>query len=998
MAATRRGLILANLEGEVGHEMDALGPVAGIAPVGEEWWAWTQTRLHRFSQSGQSLGSSEHPPLPPGRPIVSPYWSRGAVWAGDTSIRFSLQGDTVIRDPDEPAFVLPVEPRSQLVVRGTSAGLRRDGAFTWSRKLFDTGRVVGGSVLFEARLLALVVAETRPEHDEHRILTIDLRQGKVGHVLRVRNLVGWAFAAHRGQVVVDNAERLLVIDLRFGTVVHEWALAASHRELAVDPELRQIVILDDDDKLTTLDGGGLIVSTQSVSETPAVIEEPAAPEPEPVATPLVVTLPTTAPTALWPRVDELRTTREESVTILDHHVTYVATLAARAIALMWDSGRLARSEDNHLPFYSEVVGILQVERGRARDEVGEAEQRCRLAYDRMIERIRSVGDRRAPLAVLAREFELSPLATQILVVIAAPILRGELARLYGILTNDRQRALVDELTVCQVLAGSASRADITRELDRDSPLRRFGLVVAAETMPRPFHSLSIDSLVMRRLRDLPLDSDVEPWLQPLAATRSYDQLRVPHDVLARFLTAVHGPADPRKPIRLVVRGRTSSGRRTVLAAIAAAAGRTLGVLDVSRGGQEPGMRALALREGLRRAMLRGWFPCVEGLDDVSEHDRAMREEVMRVLADHPGPLSVRLPHGMPPPVAPGYLQLDLPMLAEEDRRAAWTEVVTRHTLAVTDVDLLASRYRVGVGVVERVCAQVATAGSTRDDAARIEALIKQHLQSRFGELAQQVTRLATWSDVILPTDVKDSVLELIARVRHRRRVYEEWGFDRTMSTSRGLTALFAGPPGTGKTMVAGVIANELGLDLHRIDLSRVVSKWIGETERNLGEAFDAAEDGRAILLFDEADSLFAKRTEVKTSTDRYANLEVNYLLQRLDTFEGFAILTTNFGGAIDPAFKRRLTLRLTFPFPDEDMREQLWRVHIPAQVPRQGELDLRALARRFTMSGGYVRNSVLRAAFLASEEGSPLTQQHLERAVALEFREIGKLSETGTLE
>ena len=176
---------------------------------------------------------------------------------------------------------------------------------------------------------------------------------------------------------------------------------------------------------------------------------------------------------------------------------------------------------------------------------------------------------------------------------------------------------------------------------------------------------------------------------------------------------------------------------------------------------------------------------------------------------------------------------------------------------------------------------------------------------------------------------------------------------RTMATSRGLTALFQGQPGTGKTMVAGVIARELGLDLYQVDLSKVMSKWIGETESNLAAIFDAAEDGQVVLLFDEADSLFAKRTEVRSSNDRYANLEVNYLLQRLDTFEGIAILTTNFGGSIDPAFKRRLSFRLSFPFPDEDTREQLWRAHLPpraadrraararrarAQVPAVGRL------------------------------------------------------------
>jgi len=177
-----------------------------------------------------------------------------------------------------------------------------------------------------------------------------------------------------------------------------------------------------------------------------------------------------------------------------------------------------------------------------------------------------------------------------------------------------------------------------------------------------------------------------------------------------------------------------------------------------------------------------------------------------------------------------------------------------------------------------------------------------------------------------------------------------------------------------------------------------MSKWIGETERNLAAVFDAAEDGQAILLFDEADSLFAKRTEVRSSNDRYANLEVNYLLQRLDSFEGVAILTSNFDGAIDPAFKRRLSLRLQFPFPDEDMRLRLWATHVTPQTPTVGDFDFGELARRFPLSGGYIRNCVVRAAFLAAHEHRPLAQAHLLRAIQLEYRELGKLSTSSRME
>jgi SpoVK/Ycf46/Vps4 family AAA+-type ATPase len=280
---------------------------------------------------------------------------------------------------------------------------------------------------------------------------------------------------------------------------------------------------------------------------------------------------------------------------------------------------------------------------------------------------------------------------------------------------------------------------------------------------------------------------------------------------------------------------------------------------------------------------------------------------------------------------------------------------------------------------------------------RIDAFLRQSRDLRLADHAHRIDRLASWSDLVLPPDIMDSLRELVARVRHRRTVFEDWGMGRTMVTSRGLTALFQGQPGTGKTLVAGVIARELGLDLYQVDLSKVMSRWIGETERNLATIFDAAEDGQVILLFDEADSLFARRTEVRSSNDRYANLEVNYLLQRIDAFEGIAILTTNSGGSIDPAFKRRLSFRLSFPFPDEETRAELWRAHLPRELPRAGELTFDLLARKYQLSGGYIRNACLRAAFLAAQEETPLHQHHLERAVALEFAELGKLSTTGTI-
>jgi SpoVK/Ycf46/Vps4 family AAA+-type ATPase len=307
---------------------------------------------------------------------------------------------------------------------------------------------------------------------------------------------------------------------------------------------------------------------------------------------------------------------------------------------------------------------------------------------------------------------------------------------------------------------------------------------------------------------------------------------------------------------------------------------------------------------------------------------------------------------------------------------------------------LASRWAVGPGTAMRAAALVpAQAG-----AVEIDAAVRRLRADRLAGLADKVDRLATWSDLILPQDMIDSLRELIARVQHRDTVLRGWGMERVSSSARAVTALFQGGPGTGKTLAAGVLARELGYDLYRVDISRVMSRWLGETEKNLARIFDAASDGETILLFDEADTLFGRRTEVKSSHDRYANVETNYLLQRLDSWTGIAVLTTNFGTSIDPAFRRRLTLQLQFPFPDDDERTRLWRAHLPPTVPTTGELDLAAIATRFKLSGGYIRNAALRACYLAAGAGAALTTDHLVRAIQLEYRDMAKVAEGGRLE
>ncbi|HEU0015942.1 MAG TPA: ATP-binding protein, partial [Longimicrobium sp.] len=243
-------------------------------------------------------------------------------------------------------------------------------------------------------------------------------------------------------------------------------------------------------------------------------------------------------------------------------------------------------------------------------------------------------------------------------------------------------------------------------------------------------------------------------------------------------------------------------------------------------------------------------------------------------------------------------------------------------------------------------------------------------------------------DLVLPEAQTRTLRQIVAQARHRARVYGQWGFGRAGERGLGISALFSGPSGTGKTLAAEVIAGALALDLYRIDLSQVVSKYVGETEKNLRRVFDAAEAGGAVLLFDEADALFGKRSEVKDAHDRYANIEVSYLLQRMESYGGLAILTTNLKDALDPAFLRRLRFVVGFPFPDAAQRERIWRRAFPAAAPTEG-VDPSRLAT-LAVSGGNIRNIALGAAFLAADEDAPVRMDHLLRAARAEMAKLEK--------
>jgi hypothetical protein len=514
-------------------------------------------------------------------------------------------------------------------------------------------------------------------------------------------------------------------------------------------------------------------------------------------------------------------------------------------------------------------------------------------------------------------------------------------------------------------------------LDPDGALRRWRLVEPASGAGLASAELRIDERVLHHLTGVAtIDDRLRALVTPLAAEPVLSPSReaAAARIAALWTAGGEGRHTP-PPVQLS--GPDLAGRRAVASAGCAKVGLRPFALNAADLPAAPAEREALARLWEREAVLGAAALVIECEDDNHRAVVAFLESVQGVRL-----LSTREPirsHAEP------ILRVDLPPLGADEQLGAWHESLADRA-PPDDVDAVVQQFRLGVDGIEAAAVQV-RAGASLWDASRAQA------RPRLDDLAQRIEPAARWDDLVLPEAQLLTLREVAIHVRRRTTVYEDWGFAARGPRGLGISALFAGPSGTGKTMAAEVLANDLRLDLYRIDLSAVVSKYIGETEKNLRRVFDAAEEGGAILLFDEADALFGKRSEVKDSHDRYANIEVSYLLQRMEAYRGLAILTTNQKSALDPSFLRRIRFVVQFPFPDAVQRAEIWRRIFPAETPTR-RLDHRTLAR-LNVAGGNIRNIALGAAFLAAEDESPVEMTHLLRAARSEYAKLEKpLTET----
>jgi AAA+ superfamily predicted ATPase len=343
--------------------------------------------------------------------------------------------------------------------------------------------------------------------------------------------------------------------------------------------------------------------------------------------------------------------------------------------------------------------------------------------------------------------------------------------------------------------------------------------------------------------------------------------------------------------------------------------------------------------------------------------------------------------------------LDFPEINYSLRKRIWQLQLNRFATDDATIDSLANRFRFtpkqiynAVIIAENAASMNNGNGHRSGIPKAVDLFNACHIQSvsKISTLAHRVTPVYRWDDIVLPPNKKSQLKEILNHIKHRNTVYLDWGFEQKLSLGKGLNILFAGESGTGKTMAAEIIANELQLDLFKIDLSSIVSKYIGETEKNIDRIFKEAEAGNAVLFFDEADAIFGKRSEIKDSHDRYSNIEVNYLLQKLEDHREIVILASNLVRNIDSAFVRRMQFWIEFPFPEEQNRLNIWKNMFPEKAPRSADIDFEFLARQFNITGGAIKNIVLTGAFLAAEEASPISLRHLIMAIKREYEKMGR--------
>jgi SpoVK/Ycf46/Vps4 family AAA+-type ATPase len=653
-----------------------------------------------------------------------------------------------------------------------------------------------------------------------------------------------------------------------------------------------------------------------------------------------------------------------------------------------------------LPAWADVPLPDAVER----DLQAVLEQSAAALAQRVAESLRRGIDLR--LVRLAQTFGLSAFDTDAIVIALAPQLDRRYERFYGYLHDDlTQKHPTVDLVLNLLCPQLDTRIAARSRFARSAPLCRFELLrllddFGARALPLVAKSLLLDP----RIADYLLGEDhVDARLDGYVSCRDPQALQALPAATAEQLSRLsswmaNSPEEGHAPI-VYFHNRQGGGQEVLAQAWCAQQGCRLLAVSTRRlrdlkVDEFATLVNLVNRESLLQGAVVYWDEITWLLDDAQQ---TRRELFVTALAEHPG-VTLLSGNAVWEPAhwqrGRGFLRMEVPLPDYAQRVQHWK-------MALPDAELgleaVAAKFRFSdeqidnAAVIARAVAQRRDPASGRVCDADVYAACRLQSSRKLAALAQPITPHYAWNDIVLPPEQLEQLRAICHHVAHRDLVYDVWGFDKKLAMGKGLNALFAGPPGTGKTMAADIMAHELGLDLYKIDLSTVVSKYIGETEKNLSSIFADARSSNAILFFDEADALFGKRSEVRDAHDRYANIETSYLLQKMEEYDGIVILASNYRKNMDDAFVRRLHFIVEFPFPKAEERRRIWQGIWPDNAPRGADLDLDALAERIEVAGGNIRNIVLASAFLAAAEDDVVQMKHLLQATQREYRKMGKV-------
>jgi SpoVK/Ycf46/Vps4 family AAA+-type ATPase len=643
---------------------------------------------------------------------------------------------------------------------------------------------------------------------------------------------------------------------------------------------------------------------------------------------------------------------------------------------------------------------------------GNEEQRLEDLINRALDKVKKIeqmaeaAQKSLRLKQLAELFGLSPFEWWSFIVCLAPALDLRYERIYGYLQDDVTRLFpsVDLMLALLAEGEPMARLDHLQDFEPYSPLRLYRLLIPVDDSGKKMNNLRQGFQVAPGVVEwlmgaysasgslgdwgelfLPPESDE----QSSEAAEVFEQDKIPSpDVL----TSV-------KPF-LSFYGSDLLQQELAARQISAGLGKPLLRIKFTVG--EPIETALEkLFQAVRDARMLEAQLYLQGSDIFVNEDGCLLPacfEALRLVDD--GILfSSRSAFKLSPDM-PGndYPLMHVPFqdLATRERMDLWKALLDDTADDVKEIEwnTLAGQFSLTSGQIVAAASTAMAQALQEERALTSDDLLQAarfHSGHHLAELAHKIEPRYVWEDLVLPETPLNMLQEMVNMVKARSLVLDQWGLGRKLTSSTGISALFSGPPGTGKTLAAQIMANQLGIDLYRIDLSTVVSKYIGETEKNLERIFSDAAQSNAILFFDEADTIFGKRSEVKDAHDRYANIEVGYLLQRMESYSGVSILATNLRANLDEAFTRRLQFIVNFPFPDEEYRLKIWEVLMPPDMPHGSNLDLKLMADRFKLSGGSIRNIIVSAAFLAASDGGQVEMTHLLHGARRELQKIGKL-------